>query len=67
MHNMSLMSHLSVDPAALAQVSMMQGHYNINPNTTNMDTSQFATGLGADTQTNQMNEDRMQIVQWHLS
>ena len=42
LHNMSLMSHLSVDPAALAQVSMMQGHYGANnPGAVNLDSSQF--------------------------
>lgn len=61
---MSMMSHLSVDPAQLAQISMMQGHYNGNFHVPNLDQSQFAS---VSPETAQLNEDRMQIVQWHLS
>ena len=40
MHNMSMMSHLSVDPAAMAQASMIH----------NLDMSSF--GVGQNTQNN---------------
>ena len=52
---MSMMSHLSVDPAALAHASMI--HHN------HLDTSQFG---GLD-QSKIINDDRYQIVQWHLN
>ena len=56
MHNMSIVSHLSVDPAALAQASMLQGH---NPHM--LDMSQFGVGPP------QANDDRQQIIQWHIN
>ena len=46
MHNMSIMSHLSIDPAAMAQASMIQA----NPSA--LDMSQF----GLDT--SKVNDDR---------
>ena len=55
MHNMSIMSHLSIDPAAIAQASMLQHH---------LDISHYASALG---ETTKINDDRQQIVQWHLN
>ena len=52
MHNMSMMSHLSIDPAALVQASMLQ--------------SQLESSFRLN-QTTNANDDRYQIVQWHLS
>ena len=54
---MSIMSHLSVDPAALAQASMI--HHN-PPHA--LDLSSY--GLDASTK---INDDRVQIIQWHLN
>ena len=47
MHNMSMMSHLSVDPAALAQASMMH----------HLDMSSFGAGVHQDQQ--KVNDDRL--------
>ena len=48
MHNASMMSHLSMDPAALAQ----SGIFN------QLNASQYQGG---------MSDDRLQIIEWHLS
>lgn len=68
LHNLSLVSHLSVDPVALANMSMLQGHYNASNNmmggtvtnnaTQNLDISSF----GGAAENAQINEDRLQIV-----
>ena len=60
LHNLSLMSHLSVDPVALANVSILQGHYTANNMMTgtaanNLDLSSF----GAAAESAQINEDRL--------
>ena len=58
---MSLMSHLSVDPVALANVSILQGHYTAPNNllggaaTNNLDISNF----GGAVENAQINEDRL--------
>ena len=76
MHNMSIMSHLSVDPAALAQASMIQHNQNLTPihniNQSQIESSFLAAAAGLTTPKQQAkplagNDDRMQIVQWHLS
>ena len=59
LHNMSIMSHLSIDPAAMAQASIL-----LSPNN-NLDMSAY--GGGAIDPSPRISDDRMQIVQWHLS
>ena len=71
MHNMSMMSHLSVDPAALAQASMMQyNNQNLTPihnmNQSQIESSFLAAAAGLTTPKQQaakspiaVNDDRI--------
>ena len=64
LHNMSMMSHLSVDPAAMVQASMLQ-HQNAALNQQlGLDTSQLESSFLAAAAASKamVNDDRYQIV-----